>query len=477
MFQGWRLAVREAREAMKSGRLEEAGELLTRDDVREFLPARKLLAQVAQEVAKRGQARVKQRESTAGWRDLDVATRWGADETLVAQLRQQLVQSVLVEAESYLEARDPRSALSRLDVLEQRNTVDPAVRQLRQIAFRLLTAQSQAARGEFPEALEKLEAAEKLRPDLKFLADWHREVLEKSVEVRKLEDHLHQALASEDWLAVRGFSQRLLELAPHCEVAQKAHRKAWKAVGAPMQEKPRRWPLPETLQSGEKVASAEKKPDKRNNHDWDSDPSPRFLMWVDGVGGYLVCEGEEVVFGPPLADGRVDVAVQGDLSRSHAAVRRCGEGYLLVPRRETYLDGEQITEPAPLADGKIIQLGDTVQIRFRKPHALSSTARLEIISRHRTQPPVDAVLLLADTCILGPNPNAHVVCRRWDQEVVLFRKQGELACRTKGVMEIDGEVRESSNLLTRNSRVSGEDFAFSLEEMPRIGTFTPPGRS
>ncbi len=196
-----------------------------------------------------------------------------------------------------------------------------------------------------------------------------------------------------------------------------------------------------------------------------SPPGPRFLMWIDGVGGYLVCEGDEVVLGQPVPGSQADVPILGDLSRDHAAIRRSGEGYLLVPRRATKLNSREIHEPAPLADGAMIELGRGVRLKFRQPHPLSRTARLEFVSRHRTQPPTDGVLLLAESCILGAVASAHVVCPSWDRQVVLLRTGGELRCRTVGDFQIDGEPAVSPAPIQRGSHISGDGFSVKLEEV------------
>jgi hypothetical protein len=108
-------------------------------------------------------------------------------------------------------------------------------------------------------------------------------------------------------------------------------------------------------------------------------------------------------------------------------------------------------------------LGEGVKLIFRRPHALSGTARLDFASRHRTQPLADGVLLMADSCVMGPKPYSHVVCRDWPQEVVLYRYEDQLHCRTAGPMEIDGRRCHDRSPIRRNSRVVGERFSFSLE--------------
>ena len=77
---------------------------------------------------------------------------------------------------------------------------------------------------------------------------------------------------------------------------------------------------------------------------------------------------------------------------------------------------------------------------------------------------------MADSCILGPKLHCHVVCRNWTREVVLYRDGQELYCRTSGPWEIDGAACEGRGPITRNSRIQGDGFSFSLEAI----TLIPP---
>ena len=196
-----------------------------------------------------------------------------------------------------------------------------------------------------------------------------------------------------------------------------------------------------------------------------NDAGRRFVLWIDGVGGFLVCEGEEVVLGQPVPGSPADVPIVGDVSRRHATIRRSGEGYVISPRREVKIDGRSIRDISPLSDGAMIELGAGVRLRFRRPHPLSSSARLEFASRHRTQPPVDGVILMAESLVLGPGGNCHIACRDWPRDVVLFHQHDELYCRTEGQLEIDGAVCQGRGPLTRNSAVRGDECSLSLEEV------------
>ncbi len=198
--------------------------------------------------------------------------------------------------------------------------------------------------------------------------------------------------------------------------------------------------------------------------DWVCGPmNDKFLLWVDAVGGYWVCLADQVTLGQPGAAGSVDLPILADLSNRHARIRRDGEGYLIEALRPVRVNGRRVENVAALTDGAMIQLGESVRMVFRRPHALSATARLDFVSRHRTQPSVDAVLLMADSCVLGPRPHSHVVCRNWKDEVVLYRHDDDLYLRTPLAVEVDGAPAKGRCRLTRRSRVVGHEFSLGLE--------------
>ena len=133
-------------------------------------------------------------------------------------------------------------------------------------------------------------------------------------------------------------------------------------------------------------------------------PKGRFLLWVDAVGGYLVCLDDRIVLGRAGPDSHADIPLMGDLSRNHATLLRNGEGYLLQAHHASFVNGKPVVDQAVLHDGDVIRLGSTVELEFRQPSPVSATARLSIVSRHRLPLAVDGVLLMAETCIVGEAP-------------------------------------------------------------------------
>jgi hypothetical protein len=191
----------------------------------------------------------------------------------------------------------------------------------------------------------------------------------------------------------------------------------------------------------------------------------RLLLWVDAVGGFYVCPGAEVRLGQAVPDSSVDVPLLADLSRHHATIRRDEEGYTIEPLRDVWLNHQKIDTISWINDGSLIEMGRALKMRFSRPHPLSATARLDFSSNHRTQPSAAAVLLMADTCVLGPGAHSHVVCRDWPHEVVLHRQHGGLYCRSVTPFEVDGTRYQQQGPITLHSHVIGEGFSFSLEEI------------
>ena len=189
------------------------------------------------------------------------------------------------------------------------------------------------------------------------------------------------------------------------------------------------------------------------------------MLWIDSVGGYWVCLADELIIGQPGDRDGADIPILADISSRHARIRRDGEGYLIDALREVRVAGRAVEKTELLSDSSRIEIGPSVKLQLRRTHPLSMSARLDFLSRHRTQPAADAVLLLADSCVMGPKPHSHVVCRDWPSEVILFRHEEKMFCHAAGRFEIDGVAYKNRGPLHPNCRVTGDGFSFSLEQV------------
>lgn len=466
MFQAWRFKLREAQVALDQGRLEEASTILTSDDLPTYLPAQQMLALVNNRLAKRGVERAKAGDFAAAWRELELARSRSGETSDWLASQQQVVDLALADVERHLQASDFAGAIARIDSLEKRRVGNGVLQTLREVTRRLDSAHKLSQRGKFTEAEEQLNAAATLRPDLALIDQQKRTCAQRAERLRALSEQLHKALGATDWTLVLSLATELLAIAPENRLARDARKRAWAEVGAKVGDSRR---FGETQYwTGTPIADGggSRPADAQDAAATERPRKPRFLLWIDAVGGYLVCLGDEIVVGQAAPNSQVDVAIQADISRRHVKIRREGEGYVIEPLADQVtVEGRPIDSPALISDGDEIELGHGVRLRFRKPHVLSASARLEMVSRHRLHPFVDAVLLMAESCVLGPKWQNHVVCRDWQGDVVLYRQDSQVFCRAMESVEIDGQLQEGRGKIRPNSRVAGSDFSFTLEPL------------
>jgi hypothetical protein len=477
MFPVWRLQLRAARLAVADGRWDEAAEVLCRESLRDFLPVKQLSQQLADRLVERAEQRLTTGQSSAGWRDLKQAAQLGAAEATVSDFRQRQTQLRLERIARMLARGETAVARQQLAGMEQRNLGGADRRSWQAIAEHMESADQRVRKGDLGAAIGSLELAQRTLPTAHHGVADHLQVRlatlhEQAGHMATLDSRLHAALKAADWTEVLASAEALLELAPQHSAARQARAKAWNAVGLEVTQAYRPSPAkrfrdvtalhcPEGAR-GEPNAG----PPRGRGIDTagQNEMGKRLVAWIDAVGGYLVCLGDEIVLGQPCADGGVDVPILADLSRRHAVIRRQGESYVLTPIHRVAVDGRQVVEPTVLRDKCLVKLGSSVELRFRRPHALSATAVLEPVNRIRTEPAVDAIVLMSESCVLGPGPQCHIRCRSWSGELVLFRRGDELLCRSKTPIAVD-ESQATHAILTGNSRIAGDDFALSLEEL------------
>lgn len=190
----------------------------------------------------------------------------------------------------------------------------------------------------------------------------------------------------------------------------------------------------------------------------------RRMLWIDGVGGFLVAPGPEWTIGGSAAEQSTEVIkVIGDIPSCAAKIRQQSSDYIWEPFVETMLSGAPVDRPALLRDGDEIGLGGSVAMSFHRPHPLSVSARLTLTSRHRFDPRADAVLLLADSCVLGPSKGAHVRCAHWPVDIVLTAREGTWQVRSAQPICVDGQDVGNRGTLEGRCRVESEGISFSVE--------------
>lgn len=509
MLGQWRIVLRQAEEAVQAGRFEEALALASRPDVADHHQALLFRGRLALELVARAGRRGEVDDLAGAVEDLALAERLGAAPDVLAAARLKLADRVGAEVRDDLDAGEPGRVAERVDELARHKIGGPSLRRTREVAEAWQAALDESRRGEFGRAHDQLDRAERLAAGAAAaaLAAARRDIEARQKVAAPKVEALYAALEKGAWGEVLNAAEAVLESVPEHPAARQARTRAWQQIAAigpaagalpgrgarvprsltgalvePAAESasvaptpgvaPPAEPAPITWLGAEArpAAAFEPRPalPAHGNPGRRGDPSPsgRFLLWVDAVGGYLVCLDDELILGRAGHDSDADIPLMGDLSRKHATIRRDGDGYVLRAHRPTFVNGRPV-DSATLRDGDVIRLGETVELEFRQPSPVSTTARLAVVSRHRLPLAVDGVLLMADTCVIGNSEQSHVVSPRLREPVVVYRQGGGLWCRAAGGFEVDGRPCPARSPLTLHSSVLGDGFSFSLEALGR----------
>lgn len=191
----------------------------------------------------------------------------------------------------------------------------------------------------------------------------------------------------------------------------------------------------------------------------------RYMLWIDGVGAWQVCMGSQfLIGGPTMEKSAADICLMANLSRRHATLQRTGEDWFIHPHHSTVVAGRSVNGPTLLRTGDAICLGERVRLGFRIPSVLSGSALIDFESHHRPAHAVNGIILMTDSVLLGPRKDHHVCCSEWPELVVIYRQDGQLRCKSKATMSINGERVRDSAILSDGAIVSGEDFRFRIEK-------------
>jgi hypothetical protein len=445
---GW-LTLRQVRAALQNGRLEEAQQLLGQPSVRGHCKSWELFAGLVRGYVERGAKHLAQDNPAAAWDDLARAEALAPADTGAQKLRHELTRRGFTDLRALLAAGEPHRALEALAKLGERTPGHPEFRPLEDAVKDWLLTQELADRGEFALALQMFDRVRRNVPTGPGVELFRVRLDERQAKFNAALPPLHEAVDQRRWRDVLQLAEQVLAVAPQHAEARKAKTRAWKS------------------QEPETIAEVRSGP-RDSTIDDQAAPPKRFLLWIDGVGSYLVCLGARISFGQVAADGSVDVPLLADVSRLHATLTRDAEGYVIESVRPLQVNG-QPTSKATLQPGDRVTLGMACQFTFAQPVPVSTSARLELVSGHRLPLSVDGILLMAETLVLGAESQAHVPMPDLAKPLFLYRHKDGLGVRYAGEFRVNGQPAKDREALPPHATVSGPDFAFAVEPAMRMG--------
>lgn len=393
---------------------------------------------LARAFAERGERHLSRDDDESAWRDLLQAEELAPPGKEADRLRRELVGLGMNAIRGMLLAGEVARADQARARLRQRGARSPELLILEEAITGWSRALELADQGEASLALDLAERSRRLLGANEQLESFVASLRQRRAALPEALAELYEAAESEKWGAVLEKAEQVLALAPQHAEARALRTRAWRALE------------PVTLPHPGVGAAAGPDPS-----------SARFLLWIDGVGGYLVCLSSRLTFGQARLDGRVDIPVVADVSRIHASLSRDEEGYLLEAMRPIQVNGSPTTR-ALLRSGDQVTLGSSCQMRLRLPVPGSLTATLELVSGHRLPVGVAMVALMADTLILG-GPSPHIPVPGLSSPVVLFKAREGLGMRFDASFTVNGQPGQGRTTLPAIAQVSADQVSFAIE--------------
>lgn len=441
--QGW-LSLKQAQDALKGGRLDDALQLLTNPQIQGHKKYGEFTQQLQKAFVDRAEKQLRRDDADGAWQDVIKAESLGIINDNLARIRNTLSKLGIAEVKALLEVGKPERALETVAVLKERGVRYPELIAVEDCAKSWIKALENLDHGEFHQAQVQLRRCEQvLGTSVQAITELQNTVAEQQRVFSQEINRLHKAAKAGQWSEVLELSEKLLANAPSHEELRKLRSLAWRALE------------PSTI-AGPAPVAAEKPIQKPSSN--------RYILWIDGVGGYLLCLDATVTIGQASPETQVEIPIYADISRMHATISRDHEGYVIKALRPIIVNQGEMDQ-ASLNSNDRITLGNSCQLVFQQDVPISTTAKLSLVSGHRFLQAVDAVFLMGETLLIGPGNNCHIQIPELKDQVVIYRCKDSLGFRCREEFELDGKPHRERAILDRNSQIRCETFSLSLEKL------------
>jgi hypothetical protein len=194
--------------------------------------------------------------------------------------------------------------------------------------------------------------------------------------------------------------------------------------------------------------------------------SKGFVLWVDGVGSYLVLTGENIGIGRAGSSARPDIPLSADIEGVHAQIVRVDGEHFLVARGAVTVRGSGVRKHLLHHRDECV-LGARARFRFLLPSSLSSTAVLELGTQARVGGDVRHVILLDRHLIVGADSGAHIRVPKLDARSILSHDARGLTARSSETISIDGERHDPDAPLPFGRTIVVGTVSFTLTPVDR----------
>ena len=192
----------------------------------------------------------------------------------------------------------------------------------------------------------------------------------------------------------------------------------------------------------------------------------RFLLWVDGVGSYLLVRSGRLTIGRAGSSARPDLPLAADLGGVQAEILRVDDDYFLAAHGKVQVNGRPM-ERKLLADGDRIGLAPRCEIIFRIPTALSTSAVVVLPEGQRIAGDAREVILMDHHILIGAEDGCHVRAAEARSRILLCAGQDGLTVKADEGISIDGSPVGREAPVRSGAQIKVGEVTFTVTPLER----------
>lgn len=189
----------------------------------------------------------------------------------------------------------------------------------------------------------------------------------------------------------------------------------------------------------------------------------RFYLRIDAVGTFLVVRPAVVTIGPVSGSYRPTVGLLAGPAIPIITLERVDEDYFVRGEGSVAVN-ERAARNHLLHHEDRISVGPRGRIKFRRPAPASTSAVLEFSGLRLPQTDLKAVILMDREVVIGPEATSHIQYAELRERVVLFFRNGGLACRTGMEVFVEERPVAAGAGLPEGARIKIGGLSFVIEK-------------
>ncbi|MHC4556331.1 MAG: hypothetical protein ACYTFW_06920 [Planctomycetota bacterium] len=190
----------------------------------------------------------------------------------------------------------------------------------------------------------------------------------------------------------------------------------------------------------------------------------KFVMQIDGIGGFFVLRDGHITIGPVSSSERPTVGLMVDPNLPVVTIERAEDDYFIRSSGPVRVN-EATTTNKLLVDGDRIALSPRCWMKFNIPNPASTTATLNLSSARLGRADVRQIILMDRDILIGPTAGNHILAEFLDETVALFAQNGRLLCKSREKILVDDKPVSSTAGLPINRQIRIGQISLVLTEL------------